>query len=188
MALVVKHKAVTRASLEKRHGAGVVVLDVTSKGPEPWIRFSPFYPHGEIPVPGSEGYTSQSVEGLWQALKVFESTDVDLSKLEVTTMRGLKRTVRRFGRVLGHRAVVGGEGLLDYIPARHALYLPSYLWVLEHRLQEPIARLRELMAEGGTIILQDYNTNPDPDDPRKPLSHAALIKLYVEGAWPSGRP
>ena len=28
---------------------GAVVIDVTSKGVEPWVRFSPFYPHGKYP-------------------------------------------------------------------------------------------------------------------------------------------
>ncbi|MBU0553862.1 hypothetical protein KKF91_09595 [Myxococcota bacterium] len=185
MPLWVKHKATMRASLEKRYGPDVVIVDVTSKGPEPWRRFSPFYPHGGIPVPRSEGYTSQSVEGLWQALKVFESVDVDLSKLEIASMRGLKRTTRRLGRVLGHRDGVEGAGLLAYLPARRALYLPSYLWVLTHRLQEEVAALRDLCAAHEIVVLQDYNTNPDPDDPAKPLSHAALIKRYIEGDWPA---
>jgi hypothetical protein len=50
------------------------LLDVTSRGAEPWVRFSPFYPHGGIPVPFSPGHTSVSVEGIWQGLKVFESS------------------------------------------------------------------------------------------------------------------
>lgn len=53
------------------------IIDVTSKAPEPWVRLSPFYPHGGIPVPYSDGVTSQSVEGIWQALKVFKDADVD---------------------------------------------------------------------------------------------------------------
>ena len=31
---------------------------------------SPFYPHGGIPIPFSGSVTSQSVEGIWQGLKV----------------------------------------------------------------------------------------------------------------------
>ncbi|WP_419724253.1 DUF6939 family protein, partial [Mycolicibacterium mageritense] len=81
-----------------RWPAGVVIHDVTSRGPEPWVKFSPFYPHGGIPVPFTPGRTAMSVEGIWQALKVFADDDVDESKLDVTTMRGLKRTERRYGR------------------------------------------------------------------------------------------
>jgi len=35
-----------------------------------------------------------------------------------------------------------------------------------------------------TVYLQDYETNVDVDDPARPLSHAGLVKLYVEDAWP----
>ena len=30
---------------------GLDIVDVTSRGPQPWVRLSPFYPHGGIPVP-----------------------------------------------------------------------------------------------------------------------------------------
>jgi hypothetical protein len=83
--------------------ATTVVVDVTSRGPEPWVRLSPFYPHGGIPMPLSPGDVGASVEGIWQGLKVFADADVDASKLTVTKMTGLKRTVRKFGPVLGHR-------------------------------------------------------------------------------------
>ena len=35
-----------------------------------------------------------------------------------------------------------------------------------------------------TIVLQDYNTNPDVYKPQSPLSHALLIKAYIEGNYP----
>ncbi|MFD9698414.1 DUF6939 family protein [Lentzea sp. NPDC059081] len=157
---------------------GAVVVDVTSRGPEPWVRFSPFYPHGEIPVPLSPGVTSASVEGVWQALKVFEGADVDPSKLHVTSMKGLKRTVRRFGQVRGHRAGLTGEHLLDYRTARQEIYLPTYRWVLENRLQAEVARLHEL-ASSADVVLLDYTTNGDAEDLSTPLSHAALIAEHL---------
>ena len=51
------------------------IIDVTSRGIEPWVRFSPFYPHGGIPIPNSPSVSAQSVEGLWQGLKVFAKSD-----------------------------------------------------------------------------------------------------------------
>jgi hypothetical protein len=183
--LVLAHKSIHPGTLEKRHGADHEVVDLTSKGPEPWVRFSPFYPHGEIPVPGLSGVRAASVEGLWQGLKVFETAGVDLRKLEVTTMRGLKRTVRRFGRCLGH-AFGPEERLLGYLEARFQLYLPAYLWVLENRLQAEVAALRE-RAEAGTVVVLDYEVNADPEDLRRPLSHAGLVIRYLEGRWPESR-
>jgi hypothetical protein len=161
-----------------------VVIDVTSRGPDPWVRFSPFYPHGEIPVPMSPGVTSESVEGVWQALKVFEGSDVDPSKLSVTSMKGLKRTVRRFGQVRGHRAGLTGDCLLDYRTARHEIYLPTYRWVLENRLRAEAERLHEL-AGSADVVLLDYTTNGDPDDLRTPLSHAALIADHLRRFVPA---
>ena len=55
---------------------GAIIADVTSQAKDGLVRLSPFYPHGDIPVPFSEGYTATSVEGIWQGLKVFENEDV----------------------------------------------------------------------------------------------------------------
>lgn len=173
----------TRAKLEAKH-PGAALVDLTSRGPDPWIRFSPFYPHGGIPVPLSPGMRGASVEGIWQGLKVFETTDVDPSRLQVTNMRGLKRTVRKFGRCLGHRGGFAGDALLGYVEARRAIYLPAYAYVLRERLSDELAQLRAL-SERGPVVLLDYETNADVDDARKPLSHAALVRAWLLDAWPA---
>ena len=162
---------------------GAAVVDVTSKGPDPWVRLSPFFPHGGIPVPFTPDVTAQSVEGVWQALKVFEGADVDPAKLDVTTMAGLKRSVRRSGAIRGHREGLTGERLLSYEDARRAIYLPTYRWVLEHRVEEELAELKELSGRGDVVLL-DYTTNGDVADLRAPLSHAALIAAHLEDRWP----
>jgi hypothetical protein len=162
---------------------GARIIDVTSRADEPWVRLSPFYPHGGIPVPLTPGVTAQSVEGIWQALKVFASADVDPAKLEVTGMTGLKRTVRTNGPVRGHREGLYGEGLLTYETARRRIYLPAYRWVLEHRTADLAADLRRLAGERDVVLL-DYTTNGDVTDLTTPLSHAALVRLHVEDRWP----
>ncbi|GAA4249778.1 hypothetical protein GCM10022255_035260 [Dactylosporangium darangshiense] len=161
------------------------VVDVTSRGPHPWVRFSPFYPHGGIPVPLSPGETGTSVEAIWQALKVFDTADVDRALLSATRMTGLKRTVRRHGPVRGHRAGLAGTDLLDYETARRRLYLPAYRFVLDHHLTAELAQLHRL-ATAGPVTLLDYTTNGDVSDLSTPLSHAALIRLHVLGEWPTG--
>lgn len=160
---------------------GYLVLDLTSRGEQPWVRFSPFYPLGGIPVPNFPQHLSQSVEGVWQGLKVFENHGVDLSKFEVTSMKGLKRTVRKFGRCRGHST--DGSGLLGYLDARLQIYLPTYRWALENRLQEEVEALREL-AEKSPLLLLDYETNPDVCNLKKPLSHAALVARFLREEWP----
>jgi hypothetical protein len=160
------------------------VLDVTSKGPQPWVRFSPFHPHGGIPVPLTPGVTGNSVEAIWQALKVFDTADVDPALLATTRTTGLKRTVRRHGPVRGHRAGLHGDTLLDYETARRRIYLPAYRFVLDHRLAAELAELRRLAA-AGPVVLLDYTTNGDVTDLATPLSHAALIRRYLLDQWPA---
>lgn len=164
---------------------GAVIADVTSKAGDDLVKLSPFYPHGGIPVPFSEGFTASCVEAVWQGLKVFEGADVDTALFSNDTMKNLKRTVRKYGRPLGHRKGVYGEELLGYIEARRLIYLPTYKWVLENKVPRIIERLREA-SKTKTIVLLDYEINCDVDDPRKPLSHAFLVKAYVEGLYPYG--
>lgn len=168
----------------KKQYPNALVIDFTSKGSIPWIKFSPFYPHGNIPVPFSSGYVSDSVEGIWQGLKVFESADIDLAKFHVKSMKGLKRTVRRFGKVLGHRQGVEGENLLPYQQARFQIYLPSYRWMLEHCVPREITELKR-MGQSQQIVLLDYETNGDIENLTKPLSHAALAIKYLQEDWPN---
>ena len=162
-----------------------ILADVTSQAKDGLIKLSPFYPHGGIPVPFSPGWTATCVEAVWQGLKVFEHADVDTEMFKNDTMKNLKRTVRRFGKPLGHNRGVKGTELLGYIEARKEIYEPTYRWVLEHKVQNIIERLREASRDK-TIVLLDYNTNCDVDDSSKPLSHAYLIKAYVEGLYPYG--
>ncbi|UOQ64509.1 DUF6939 family protein [Hymenobacter volaticus] len=156
------------------------IIDVTSKGTLPFLKFSPFYPIGEIPVPFSEGFYAASIEGIWQGLKVFEGQDIDENKFTISNMKGLKRTVRSFGLPKGHRKGVHGTELLDYISARRQIYIPAYNWALDNNLQIELERLKELGLQKDLVLL-DYETNDDIDNPLKPLSHASLIKYRLEG-------
>ena len=160
-----------------------LIVDVTSKATDGLVKLSPFYPHGDIPVPFSEGYTSACVEGIWQGLKVFENEDIDISMFLNDTMKGIKRTVRKHGRVLGHRKGVHGTEILGYVEAKHQIYIPAYRWMLEHKAMDIIERLRKA-SETKTIVLLDYNTCCNVDDETKPLSHAYLVKAYTEGLYP----
>ena len=100
-------------------------------------------------------------------------------------MANIKRTVRKYGKPLGHRKGVDGTELLGYVEARHLIYLPAFRWVIENKVAHIVGRLREA-SKTRTIVLLDYATNCDIDNPRQPLSHAYLIKAYVEGLYPFG--
>lgn len=171
-------------TLQKNY-PGAIIADVTSHATDGLVRLSPFYPHGGIPVPFSEGVTATCVEAVWQGLKVFETADIDIEMFNNATGKNIKRTVRRFGRPLGHRKGVNGTELLDYIEARKQIYIPTYKWMLEHYCMNIIERLREA-SKTKTIVLLDYDTNVDVENKKKPLSHASLVKAYVEGIYPYG--
>ena len=183
--IVIESKRKKATTILKKY-PDAIMADVTSGAKDGLIKLSPFYPHGDIPVPFSEGYTATCVESIWQGLKVFEETDVDISLFQNDTMKGLKRTVRRFGKPLGHRKGVNGTELLGYIEARKQIYIPTYRWVLENKVTDIIERLRYASNSGKTIVLLDYDTNADVENAKKPLSHASLIKAYVEGIYPYG--
>jgi hypothetical protein len=160
------------------------IIDLTSKSIEPWVKFSPFYPHGNIPIPNSMYQVSMSVEGIWQGLKVFKDYDIDISKFEISSMKGLKRTIQKFGNPIGHRYGISSNEILDYLTARKKIYIPSYNWVLENRLQELIQLLLEKAAYTDIIFL-DFETNEDIENINKPLSHASIIKTYIIEKLPS---
>ncbi len=181
--IIIETKRKKPATILKKY-PDAILADVTSGAKDGLVKLSPFYPHGGIPVPFSEGYTATCVEAIWQGLKVFERVDVDVQMFQNDTMKNIKRTVRRFGKPLGHRKGVNGTELLGYIEARKQIYIPTYRWVLENKVAHIIEQLRTASNEGKTIVLLDYDTNADVENPKKPLSHASLIKAYAEGVYP----
>lgn len=160
------------------------ILDITSTSQYEAARIlSPFYPHCNIPIPGMNGKTATCVEAIWQGLKVFEGCGVDYATFHNDTMKDIKRSVRRFGKPLGHQ--YNGK-LLDYRDARWMIYLPAYLYVLENvqSVQQTLKRIKAKLNQCDFVFL-DYNTNCNVADYSKPLSHAGLVKLYLEGKYPT---
>lgn len=183
--IIIESKRKKPATILKQY-PDAILADVTSSAKDGLVKLSPFYPHYGIPVPFSEGYTATCVEAIWQGLKVFEGCDVDVEMFKNDTMKNIKRTVRRFGKPLGHRKGVNGTELLGYIEARKQIYIPTYKWVLENKVAWIIDKMRNASNRGETIVLLDYDTNADVENVKKPLSHASLIKAYVEGIYPYG--
>lgn len=172
----------------KEEFPNAVILDITSTSESRFAQIlSPFFPHYNIPIPFTEGKTATCVEAVWQGLKVFKGADIDLDTFRNDTMHNLKRSVRKYGTPRGHRKGVYGKELLDYFEARMLIYLPTYKWVLDNvpEVHHVIERIKA-QNEKQDIVLLDYNTNIDFRDASKPLSHAGLVKLYIEGGYPEG--
>lgn len=170
----------------KEEYPNAIILDITSNSETRYAKIlSPFYPHGNIPIPFTVGLKATCVEAVWQGLKVFENADVDFATFKNGTMRGLKRTVRKYGIPKGHRKGAYDKELLGYFEARMLIYLPTYKWVLDNvpDVHHVIERIKE-QSKNQDIVLLDYNTNIDFRDASRPLSHAGLVKLYIEGKYP----
>ena len=153
---------------------GCTIVDITSKATDEFVQLSPFYPIGNIPVPGMEGEKALCVEGIWQGLKVFEEYGYDKGYFKIST-NNIKRTVRKYGRVKGHYYQ---GSLLGYVDARKQIYLPAYKYVLENSKKSLVDKLRDIAGKS-TLVLLDYTTNDSILDAGKPLSHAAVIKAAI---------
>lgn len=171
----------------KKDFPGANIFDITSSAPTLQGRkLSPFYPHKNIPIPGdSNGMTATCVEAIWQGLKVFENVGIDTLIFQNDTMRNIKRTVRKYGKPLGHQYGVFSKTILNYADAKRYIYIPSYRYMLENvpSVCQLVKQLRERSITED-IVLLDYNINPDNRDLSKPLSHAELLKMYIEGRYP----
>ena len=176
--IIVENKKKKIENIRKKHPYAEIV-DLTSNSESKFIKFSPFYPVGNIPGPYSKGQEGMSVEGIWQGLKVFESQGADFSKFSITNMKGLKRSIRVNGPIVGHQKGMFSSEILDYITARETIFVTCYRWVLDNKLQELTKELCQLAGEKDIVFL-DYNVNEDIQSLKKPLSHAALVKSYIE--------
>ena len=154
------------------------VIDVTDQADGGWVKLCPLYPHGGIPVPFSPGYTAETVEGIWQGLKVFEHEGVSLKVMHIMGMTGIKRAGKRLGTYLGHQKGMVSDELLDEVEARKLIYVPTYEWVLENRCKSLIEKLR-IYSESGVVVLLDNETNSDIENTKKALSPASLIVRYI---------
>jgi len=185
--IVIESKQRKRENIE-RDNPGALIIDVTHRSEDEFVRLSPYYPHGGIPVPFSPGWTSASVEGIWQGLMVFEQADIDTSLFENRKMQGLKRSEKKYGSTLGHKKGVEGDPgkLLDLVMARKLIYAPTYRWMLENKARTQVEKIRAL-SKKGTVVLLDYEKNTNIYINR-PLSYAGLIKAYIEDRYPVPTP
>ncbi len=120
---------------------------------------------------------------LGNLLRVFAQEDIDSKKFEVRHMKGLKRTERRLGKTLGHRRGTTGKVLLGYHEARWQIYLPTYYWVLKNCLTEELESLSRL-SQNRDLVFLDYETHAEVEDLSRPLSHASLVRAFIENQWP----
>jgi len=144
---------------------GSVIIDVSSYAAEPFCTLSPMWVHGGVPIPGMPGETSDTVEGIWQGLKVIRG------KIASRYFRG--PGAKRGGKPSGHQF---GRKELVIVEARRRIYIPAYEWVLENCIDPSvIAELIATAISGVTQHIHDVGDNGDPNDADQPLAHAAVL-------------
>ncbi len=126
--------------------------------------FSPFVPYGNIPVPRSS-YTSDSVEGVWQGLKVIKG------RTDKSYFRGKGR--QRPGVPKGHQY---GKQIIGYEEARKKIFVPTYRWMVQNRcdlntLEEVYARAMEDMPQ----FFFDVDTNGNIGVQSSALAHSSVL-------------
>ncbi len=148
---------------------GYVTIDCSSYSPTHSI-LSPFsYSKDyEIPVPGQEGMTSRSVEGIWQGLKIINGS-IDENFF-------IKRPKKRSGPVTGHLL---SDEVLGIVEARKKIYIPSYFYYLNNYVDEGLYKeLLRTQLNGQQVVFYDTETNGDMRID-KPLAHSAILASYM---------
>ncbi|MCE9565028.1 MAG: hypothetical protein K8U57_23605 [Planctomycetes bacterium] len=148
---------------------GSTIIDVSSYAPEPYCTLSPMWVHGDIPVPGMTGTTSDTVEGVWQGLKVIRG--------EIAPRYFHGHGAKRGGKPSGHRF---GKKLLGIVEARRLIYIPTYEWMLTHCIaSELLEGMIETALSGVTQYIHDVGDSGDINDANQPLAHAAVLVQYI---------
>jgi hypothetical protein len=148
---------------------GAVVYDVSSYADPPYCELSPIYVHGGIPVPGMPGVVSDTVEGVWQGLKVIRGQTAP----RFFRGRGAKRGGKKPS---GHQ--YGGR-LLGIVEARRKIYQPAYEWVLANKVQGLVEEFVERAFAGVAQFFHDLGDNADINNTNESWAHAGLLVQYL---------
>lgn len=145
-----------------------ILIDMTTIDEKnAFSKLSPYYPHGEIPIPNTHNLCLNSVNEVWQKLCV-KSQD-NLSRLEYKNLKfrkGLK--INEYW---------------TYTEARREIFIPLYCWMLENKAFKIIEFLRKQLLTT-TIVIVDKSINCNIDNIEEPLSCAFLLKAYIKGTEP----
>ena len=138
---------------------GSVVYDVSSYAEPPYCTLSPMMPR----------VTSDTVEGIWQGLKVIRG--------EIATRYFVGRGQKRGGKPAGHQ---WGRKLLKIVEARERIYRPSYEWILNNRVDPSLIQgFISSALEGTTQYFHDVSDNGDISNPDEGWAHAAVLVQFL---------
>jgi hypothetical protein len=135
-----------------------------------------------LPVPGAAVLAS-SVEAVWQGLKVVDGR----TDFAMFPRRARQRPSGEERQLPGYRyedsAFLHGDQVVDLVTARLVIYVPTYLFMLEHLA--PYELLRSLVRagrDGRNILFFDVDANFDVFDRSSSFSHSALLASWFSGS------
>lgn len=133
---------------------GYLLINLTRDSTdEVYRQFHPSYPHGDVPFPEFPGYTAQSVEGIWEGLKMFITTGIDPSRFECTDPNKLSRTEAYYGTYIGHR--YGSNIVLTEEEAFEKIYKPLYSWQILVKMKKEFEILKNLYTTRQMVWIVD---------------------------------
>ncbi len=151
---------------------GAIFYDTSTNAPYAndytWVtdlsELSPFIQYGRIPVPGRNN-VSDSVEGVWQGLKVIDG------KIDINYFKGKGR--KRRGNPSGHLL---GDKIVRYKEAREKIYLPTYKFMFERKVKSETKELiYDLAMQGIVQFFFDVDENGEIGDLSSPLAHSSVL-------------
>ncbi len=117
-----------------------------------------------IPVPGQKSTRSDSVEGIWQGLKIINSI------IDPSLFTG--KPHKRKGLVEGHSFE---NNRIDYLDARKKIFVPAYVYhVINNAVNNAKVDL-EARIKISDVLLYDVESNGDIEDLSTPYAHSALL-------------
>ncbi|GEM_PF-4058919 len=182
-------RPVTARAVSRDVGLGLVSsealrVDTADAAPPEMARFQSMNPfHIEeawrIPVPGQQ-LRSRSVESIWQGLKVVDGT-TDSTMLGARASKRPPEAMRGPDFDYAATRFQYGENEIDLVSARFLIYLPAYLYMLEHLV--PVVVTDEIghAAEHGVVVFYDWDDNFDITDDRCSFSHSAILASWFGG-------
>lgn len=164
----------------------MLAIDTYKDGPlcmKRFERMNPFYYNAEnkIPVPGQAGLTAQSVESVWQGLKIVDG----LTEFAMFGQAPWKRppdNERGDGYKYEESVFLYGNLTLNLLLARFLIYLPAYLYVLHNVVEDNIIdEINTALDEGRDVCFYDWDCNMLINDIKSSFSHSAILASFFNG-------
>ncbi len=180
-------RAIPRPELPPNGPSAPLCVDSLDGAPAFMARFkvfNPFYVHRRavIPVVGMPKVRARSVEAVWQGLKFVDGD----TQLDMFDLPPWKRPPEE-QRLLGGYSYEGstflyGQREIDLLSARLAIYLPTYLYLLDRLVpQRLIDQIDASITEGRGVVFYDCDANHDITDPSTSFSHSAILAAWFNG-------